>query len=122
MDQKESRYRRLVNDNQLIIYKVCSMFATDKGTVDELYQEILINFWKGLDTFRGDSKMSSWVYRIAFNTCISYSRKRKQLKEVLPITADIEQCLAEIPSEKQEMIQHMYCVCAYGGEFLLSVF
>lgn len=108
MDQNESRYRELVKDNQLIIYKVCSMFATDKATVDELFQETLINFWKGMDKFRGDSKVSSWVYRIAFNTCISYSRKRKQLKEVLPITADIEQYLAEIPSDKQELIQQMY--------------
>ncbi|HXK75280.1 MAG TPA: sigma-70 family RNA polymerase sigma factor [Bacteroidaceae bacterium] len=108
MDQRESRYRKLVKDNQLIIYKICRMFATDKATVDELFQETLINFWKGLDKFRGDSKVSSWVYRIAFNTCISYSRKRKQLREVLPITADIEQCLSDIPSDKQAMIQQMY--------------
>ena len=54
------------------------MFAADKEEVEDLFQEILIALWQGLESFRGESALRSWIYRIALNTCISADRKKRR--------------------------------------------
>ena len=68
----------IVSDNRPMIYKVCYMYASDPEELNDLYQEVLANLWQGLDSYRGDSRMSTWIYRVAFNTCISADRKKKR--------------------------------------------
>ncbi len=64
----------IVNDNRRMIYKVCYMYATDGDHLNDLYQEVLANVWQGMESYRGDSRMSTWLYRTALNTCITYYR------------------------------------------------
>lgn len=64
------------------------MFSKDADEVDDLFQDVLINLWKGLDSFGGRSSVRTWIYRIALNTCISGQRKRKRQHSV-PLTMDI---------------------------------
>ncbi|MCH2233676.1 MAG: sigma-70 family RNA polymerase sigma factor [Crocinitomicaceae bacterium] len=59
-----------------ILFKICRAYADDED-FDDLYQECLINIWKGLKSFEGDSKLSTWVYRVALNTSLTYSRNQK---------------------------------------------
>ena len=57
------------------------MFSKDKEEVEDLFQDILIALWQGLDSFRGESNIRSWIYRISLNTCISAERKRRRRRE-----------------------------------------
>ena len=52
---------------------------------NDLFQEVLINLWKGFDGFRGESKVDTWIWRIALNTCISDDRKKKRRGERVPL-------------------------------------
>jgi RNA polymerase sigma factor (sigma-70 family) len=61
--------------NQNIVHKICSMYTTNKNAHDDLFQEITIQVWKNYLKFRGDSKFSTWMYRVALNTAISLYRK-----------------------------------------------
>lgn len=88
MTDKEARFRRIIHENRDTIYAVCYMFSKDADEVDDLFQDVLINLWKGLDSFGGRSSVRTWIYRIALNTCISGRRKRKQQHSV-PLTMDI---------------------------------
>lgn len=87
-----------------IIYKVCFMYAKDKDNVNDLYQEIVLNLWHAYPRFRSESKVSTWIYRIALNVCISDLRKKKKMEYVpLSIKVDVyEEC------EKNELLQEMY--------------
>ena len=65
------------------------MFSNNPDEVADLFQEILINLWKGFPQFRGDSNVKTWVYRVSLNTCISSERKKSRKVETLPLTMDI---------------------------------
>ena len=65
------------------------MFSNNPDEVADLFQEILINLWKGFPQFRGDSNVKTWIYRVSLNTCISYERKMSRKVETLPLTMDV---------------------------------
>lgn len=58
-----------------LINKVCHMYAEDSQHLQDLRQEVLTNIWQGLPRFKSDSKLSTWIYRVAINTCVSYIRR-----------------------------------------------
>lgn len=80
MNDKERSFERLVREQRGTIYSVCLMFAADNSEADDLFQEVLINLWKGFDSFRGESSPRTWVHKAALNTCISYDRKKQSRK------------------------------------------
>jgi len=72
------QFEQIVRDNKSTIYTVCYMFSKDADEVADLFQEVLINLWKGFDGFQGRSDLKTWIYRVALNTCISIDRKNKR--------------------------------------------
>ena len=86
--QNEHDFSRIVREHKSTIYTVCYMFSKDEDEVNDLFQEVLINLWKGLENFRGDSDIRTWIYRISLNTCISCDRKKRKRKPV-PLTMSI---------------------------------
>ena len=87
MDEKE--FEQLVKKHKNTIYTVCFMFSKDSEEVNDLFQEVLINIWQGLPSFKGQSKMETWIWRISLNTCISCERK-KQKNPTVPLTMDVD--------------------------------
>ena len=73
---KEERFCDVVHAHRNIIYKVCYIYAP-KGMIEDYYQEVLINLWQSFDQFEGRSKHSTWVYRVALYTCISFIRRKE---------------------------------------------
>ena len=78
MDSLELDFARIVREHKGTIYTVCYMFSKDEEEVADLFQDILVNLWKGFAKFRGESSMSTWIYRVSLNTCISADRKKKK--------------------------------------------
>ena len=85
MDNKEQAFTQLVREHKSTVYTVCYMFSKDTDEVNDLFQEVLINLWKGFDSFRGESKVDTWIWRVALNTCISDDRKKKRRGERVPL-------------------------------------
>jgi len=75
---KEVEFVKAIQDNQGIIYKIARMYTKDKDDSNDLYQDIVFQLWKYFDTFKGDSKLSTWIYRVALNTSITQWRKEKR--------------------------------------------
>ena len=61
--------------NQNIIHKICRLYTNDADAHKDLFQEITIQLWKAFPKFRGESKFSTWAYRVALNTAITLYRK-----------------------------------------------
>lgn len=74
-EEQEKSFVKLVNENQGLIHKVCILYETDKELRNDLFQEIVLQLWKSFPTFRGEAKITTWMYRIALNTAISGLRK-----------------------------------------------
>ena len=85
----EKEFAKIVRENKATIYTVCYMFAADKEEVEDLFQEILIALWQGLDSFRGESNIRSWIYRISLNTCISAERKKRRRADSVRLDMNI---------------------------------
>ena len=89
MKQNDEFFARLVREHKSTIYTVCYMFSKDEDEVNDLFQETLINMWKGIDSFREESKISTWIYRVALNTCLLQERKKKRQVAKVPLTMDV---------------------------------
>ena len=75
-------FKELIANHNGILYKIGKVYS-DEDDFDDLYQEMLINIWNGKKNFKGDSKLSTWIYRVCLNTALSYHKvkKRKQLPQ-----------------------------------------
>ena len=73
----EKEFLALIHDHQNIIYKICRLYRDNKEDQEDLFQEIVYQLWKSYPGFKRESKVSSWMYRIALNTAIDIYRKSK---------------------------------------------
>lgn len=81
MKNLETKFLLDFENNQGIIHKVCRIYTTESDAHKDLFQEITIQLWKNYSKFRGDSKFSTWMYRVALNTAISlYRKSSKRIK------------------------------------------
>jgi len=72
---KEKKFLAVTDQYKEVIAKVCYLYSSAYASFDDLYQEVLINLWQGLETYRGEAKISTWIYRTAINTCITWHRR-----------------------------------------------
>ena len=86
----EREFETMIREHKGTVYTVCYMFSNDPDEVADLFQETLINLWRGSGTFRGDSALSSWIWKVALNTCISFDRKKKRGPQTGPLSMDID--------------------------------
>ncbi|QYA26856.1 RNA polymerase sigma factor [Gramella sp. MT6] len=77
---KELEHQFVTNleKHQNIAHKICRIYTNDQDSHNDLFQEITIQLWKAYPKFRGDSKFSTWMYRVALNTAITLYRKKKR--------------------------------------------
>ena len=89
MKTSETAFAQMVKEHKNTIYTVCFMFSKDSDEVNDLFQEVLINLWKGLESFEEKSKIDTWIWRVSFNTCISQERKKKR-NSPIPLSMGID--------------------------------
>lgn len=99
----DSQFMEMIRQNEGIIYKVTSFYADKEHPIGDLYQEVVLNLWKGYPSFRGESKYSTWIYRIALNTCVSFYRTSKKNVNYVDISMDVPDVV-----ENNEQIQELY--------------
>ncbi|WP_340066713.1 RNA polymerase sigma factor [Ascidiimonas aurantiaca] len=76
--QLEHNFVTELERHQNIVHKVCRIYTNDEDAHKDLFQEITIQLWKAYPKFRGESKLSTWMYRVALNTAITLYRKSKR--------------------------------------------
>ena len=76
---EERKFINLINQHQGLIHKICFMYEQDQDARNDLFQEIVLQLWKSFPTFRGEAKITTWMYRIALNTAISGYRKQTRI-------------------------------------------
>jgi len=105
MEDLKQKFVLLIEQNKALIYKFCYMYANDTDTPDDLFQEVVINMWKSYPNFRGDSKIQTWMYRIALNTCVTFLRKAGSRPKTQPLT---DEHLTFADETNTEAIKELY--------------
>ena len=106
MNQQKEKFTELFNEHAPGIRKLCLGYTGDGALAEDLLQETFIAVWHNMEKFRGDAKWSTWIFRIAVNTCLSHLRKKKE-----PLVNMDEWPLASIADEtnqKEQEVQLLY--------------
>lgn len=111
MKVTKEQFPQLVETYKSTIYGVCYMFSKDNDEVADLFQEVLINLWLGLDSFsyRDDGSLKAWIYRVTMNTCLMLDREKKRHGEVVPLSMETD-LFDDTPAdnEQRQQIQALY--------------
>src|SRR4051794_4914546 len=97
-----TEFIKLLDQHQNIIHKVCNLYMDNVTDKEDLFQEITLQAWNGYKNFRNESKFSTWLYRVALNTAISYFRKEKNKTSFHPADE-----LPDRPDEKENTEEQM---------------
>lgn len=101
----EREFASIINEYSRIINKVSFFYATDKVPFDDIRQEIYLNIWTGLNQFRGESKMSTWIYRIAVNSALMAIRSSKTKIETVSLDFGLLDVSSELDDAQKENLQ-----------------
>ncbi len=78
MTDKEIYFKRIYAENKDRVYRICCSYHRDSDARKDIFQEVIANIWSGLDTFKGQSAVSTWIFRITVNTCLGFTRKHNK--------------------------------------------
>lgn len=104
----ERDFASLIKQHSRIINKVSYFYATDKLPFDDLRQEIYVNIWLGLKQFRGDSKISTWIYRVAVNSALMALRSSKSNIETVSVDFGLLDLSSENDDAQKENLQVLH--------------
>ena len=84
-DKDPGAWHELVDRYQLLVYNVCNGFLRNAHDTEDLSQDIFIEVFNSAHKFRGDAKISTWLYRITVNTCLGHIKKKKNKSKNKPV-------------------------------------
>ncbi|WP_075603657.1 RNA polymerase sigma factor [Saccharicrinis aurantiacus] len=109
--QNNLTIEELIQQNQALIHKVALVYAKSDDEAKDMFQEICIQLYKGYASFKHQSKVSTWIYRVAINTAVSWIRKEKKHSKNDPMPE--RDCIYDespfyLEAESAEMISTLY--------------
>lgn len=103
--EKEQLFSQVASQYNRLIAGICLSFAQNREEFDDLRQDALLNVWRGLDKFKGHSSVSTWIYRVALNTCVSAQRKARK-----PDRESIRELVTELYDNSSPEDQERYSI------------
>ena len=105
---KEESFTRIIKDNEGVIFKITTIYTDNGQDQKDLYQEIVYQLWKSFDSFRNESKISTWMYRIALNTAIGQLKKSKKHSNKTGIDQVVLQQTENYDTEFENRLKMVY--------------
>lgn len=75
--EKQTAFEALIKDHNLLIFKICRAYVNTREDFQDLYQDIVYQLWKSYDSFRGEAKLSTWLYKVSLYTALNNTQQRK---------------------------------------------
>ena len=106
----EADFKDILRANKDTIYRICDVYAGGNYTRDDLFQEVLLEGWNAMPSFRRESSVNTWVYRICLNVCMRYQyRDKKKLKHTVPLNEQqILIAAEEENAQTKERVEELY--------------
>lgn len=105
----EKDFLDVLRQHERMIHKICHVYASDLSAKQDLFQEIILQLWKSFNGFRNESKISTWMYRIALNTALIQYRRGKSKVPLSFIGFEFKDVIDKNDSsDQQENIDLLY--------------
>ncbi len=105
----EQSFVTQLKENQNIIHKICRLYTSGEDAHKDLFQEMVIQLWKAYPTFKGQSKFTTWAYRVSLNTAISLYRVKKRRVETVTWDYTVHNIqYEEYSSEEEDKLNYLY--------------
>ena len=105
----EKSFVKQLQENQNLIHKICRLYTDGEDAHKDLFQEITIQLWKAFPQFRGDSKFTTWAYRVGLNTAITLYRKKTKSINTIEFDGKLHKIdQDEYNYEEEEHIKLLY--------------
>lgn len=85
MELKKQNFIQIINENKGVIRSLCKVYFVRNEDQKDAFQDVILQLWKSFDTFRGESNISTWIYRVCLNTILNKIRKEKKSVTAEPI-------------------------------------
>ena len=106
---KEKEFLDLLIANSLIVKKVCCMYFDTEEDKKDLEQEIFLQLWRAYSNFKGESKFSTWLYKVALNTAITFFKKQKRKDNEQEICQEFYEVSNNMPDiHKNEQLERLH--------------
>jgi RNA polymerase sigma-70 factor (ECF subfamily) len=79
--EQEAIFRRWLEVHAGLLFKVVRGCAATPQDQDDLFQDVLVQLWSSIPSFRGDAKETTWIYRVAFNTALAWQRQERRRRK-----------------------------------------
>ena len=116
MSSKSTKFTKLIEENQGIIHKICRIYTDDDFSHEDLFQEIVLQLWRSFDSFKGNSKFSTWMYRVSLNTAIILIRKKNRTIA----TSSLENQIININADENDNVTEERLQLLYAAIKLLN--
>lgn len=100
----EEAFLKILNQHQAMLHKLCRLYRDTETDREDLFQEMIYHLWKAYPSFQGQSKVSTWMYRIALNTALASFRKKRP---TLFFPAELPQKEANVQEESNEQVRRL---------------
>ncbi|MEL6535561.1 MAG: RNA polymerase sigma factor [Bacteroidota bacterium] len=87
MELKKRDFLQIINHNRGTLRSLCKVYYADLEDQKDAFQDIVLQLWKSYDSFRGESEIGTWLYRVGLNTLLSKVRKEKRRVSAEPLDA-----------------------------------
>lgn len=105
---KENEFAQVIKENEGLIFKVTTIYTDNEQDQKDLFQDIVYQLWKSYDSFRNESKISTWMYRVGMNTAINQLKKRKRMPQSVPIDQLILKQTENYDDEFEQRLKMLY--------------
>lgn len=106
MENDKQLFEQLFRANRDRVFRLCCLYTGDSDQRKDLMQDIFVRVWESMGSFRGEAAMSTWIYRIALNTCLTHVRSLKRGLQTRSIPEGLDLIDAEPTTEQQPNIDH----------------
>lgn len=108
LPEKERKFIQLIKGHSRLINQICYFYSSEKQPFEDLRQEVYINLWQGIDKFRGESKISTWTYRVTINSVLMAIRSTNSRVETHSIDLSRLDFSTTFDDEQKKNLEHMY--------------
>lgn len=105
---KEEDFIRIIKKHEGVIFKITTMYTDNRDDQKDLYQDVVYQLWKSFDSFRQESKISTWMYRIALNTALTRLKKSKRMGHAVSIDRVVLEQMENYDPEFEEKLRVLY--------------
>jgi len=107
----QENFIKLIQKNEGILFKISGLYSDNITDGNDLRQEMIYQLWKSYDTFKGQSKISTWIYKVCLNTGLVFVKKNNHVLMNLETIENLEEVLQltdNHDSELSDQILHLY--------------